>query len=240
MLTVTSLARALDAAYQRIQFTRDLLPADLLGTSIYQPQNGAFTVRRGSIFAAFLLADEIDRAPPEVQGALLEAMQEGQVTIRGEIHPLPQRARPLARPRAVGPAPGAGSAPAAPPPARAHGQRGRTRPGGGGPGRSARRSRRRAHVDPQHRRGRRRGRWRAGGRQSSTRARRARAPHKLVSACAGRPPSASLRGNAGVPPCPQPPCRCRSRATAWSSCPSNPCAFRPSRARPGAAVWAGR
>ncbi len=89
-LAVTTLAQALDAAYQRIQFTPDLLPADLLGTLIYQPQSGAFTVRKGPIFANFLLADEINRAPPKVQSALLEAMQEGQVTIGGESHPLPR------------------------------------------------------------------------------------------------------------------------------------------------------
>jgi MoxR-like ATPase len=89
-LAVTTLAQALDAAYQRIQFTPDLLPADLLGTLIYQPQRGEFTVRKGPIFANFLLADEINRAPAKVQSALLEAMQEGQVTIGSETHPLPR------------------------------------------------------------------------------------------------------------------------------------------------------
>jgi MoxR-like ATPase len=89
-LAVTTLAQALEAAYQRIQFTPDLLPADLVGTLIYQPQSGEFRVRRGPIFANFLLADEINRAPAKVQSALLEAMQEGQVTIGEETHLLPR------------------------------------------------------------------------------------------------------------------------------------------------------
>jgi MoxR-like ATPase len=89
-LAVTSLAQALHAAYQRIQFTPDLLPADLIGTLIYQPQSGEFRVRRGPVFTNLLLADEINRAPAKVQSALLEAMQENQVTIGDETFPLPQ------------------------------------------------------------------------------------------------------------------------------------------------------
>lgn len=89
-LAVTTLAQALRADYQRIQFTPDLLPADLLGTLIYQPQSGDFRVRKGPIFANLLLADEINRAPAKVQSALLEAMQEGQVTIGEKTYRLPQ------------------------------------------------------------------------------------------------------------------------------------------------------
>ena len=89
-LAITTLAQALKANYQRIQFTPDLLPADLIGTLIYQPQSGDFKVRRGPIFANLLLADEINRAPAKVQSALLEAMQEGQVTIGEETYHLPQ------------------------------------------------------------------------------------------------------------------------------------------------------
>src|SRR6266852_1203838 len=87
---VTTLAQALQADYQRIQFTPDLLPADLIGTLIYQPQTGGFQVRKGPIFANVVLADEINRAPAKVQSALLEAMQEGQVTIGDASFPLPQ------------------------------------------------------------------------------------------------------------------------------------------------------
>jgi MoxR-like ATPase len=89
-LAVTSLAQALRARYQRIQFTPDLLPADLIGTLIYQPQSGEFRVRKGPVFANLLLADEINRAPAKVQSALLEAMQENQVTIGEESFRLPQ------------------------------------------------------------------------------------------------------------------------------------------------------
>jgi MoxR-like ATPase len=89
-LAVTTLAQALDASYQRIQFTPDLLPADLIGTLIYQPQSGEFRVRKGPVFANLLLADEINRAPAKVQSALLEAMQENQVTIGDESFALPQ------------------------------------------------------------------------------------------------------------------------------------------------------
>jgi len=87
---VTTLAQALQADYQRIQFTPDLLPADLIGTLIYQPHIGGFQVRKGPVFAHIVLADEINRAPAKVQSALLEAMQEGQVTIGETSFPLPQ------------------------------------------------------------------------------------------------------------------------------------------------------
>ena len=88
--SVTTLAQALQAEYQRVQFTPDLLPADLIGTLIYQPQTGSFQVRKGPVFANLVLADEINRAPAKVQSALLEAMQEGQVTIGDDSFPLPQ------------------------------------------------------------------------------------------------------------------------------------------------------
>ena len=78
---IRSLASALDAQFQRIQFTPDVLPADLIGTMIYLPSQGTFQTRKGPIFANFVLADEINRAPSKVQSALLEAMQERQVTI---------------------------------------------------------------------------------------------------------------------------------------------------------------
>ncbi len=87
-LTINTLARAVDAAFQRIQFTPDLLPADLIGTMIYDPKKSEFFTRKGPIFTNFLLADEINRAPAKVQSALLEAMQEKQVTIGTETHVL--------------------------------------------------------------------------------------------------------------------------------------------------------
>ena len=80
-LTITSLAKAIDAKFSRIQFTPDLLPADLLGTMIYSQKSEQFLVKKGPIFSHFILADEINRAPAKVQSALLEAMQERQVTI---------------------------------------------------------------------------------------------------------------------------------------------------------------
>ena len=80
-LAVRTLARALHLSFSRIQFTPDLLPADVIGTQIYNPRTGDFTVKRGPIFANLVLADEINRAPAKVQSALLEAMQEKQVTI---------------------------------------------------------------------------------------------------------------------------------------------------------------
>jgi MoxR-like ATPase len=80
-LAVRSVAGAIHAQFRRIQFTPDLLPADLIGTQIYNPRSGEFTVKRGPIFSNIVLADEVNRAPPKVQSALLEAMQEKQVTI---------------------------------------------------------------------------------------------------------------------------------------------------------------
>ena len=80
-LSIKTLAASIKAKFQRIQFTPDLLPADLIGTMIYNQKNGEFSVRKGPIFANFILADEINRAPAKVQSALLEAMQERQVTI---------------------------------------------------------------------------------------------------------------------------------------------------------------
>ena len=82
-LTVRTLAEAIDTSFQRIQFTPDLLPADVVGTQVYDQSNGQFSVKRGPIFANIVLADEINRAPAKVQAALLEAMQEKQVTIGG-------------------------------------------------------------------------------------------------------------------------------------------------------------
>ncbi len=87
---VRTFARALDLSFRRIQFTPDMLPADILGTTVLNPKDRSFEFRPGPIFAHIILADEINRAPPKVQSALLEAMQEGQVTIEGESHPLPR------------------------------------------------------------------------------------------------------------------------------------------------------
>ncbi len=87
-LAIKTLAQAVDAKFSRIQFTPDLLPADIIGTQIYNPARSEFTVRKGPIFANFILADEINRAPAKVQSALLEAMQERQVTIGNETFPL--------------------------------------------------------------------------------------------------------------------------------------------------------
>jgi MoxR-like ATPase len=89
-LTVKTLADCLRLSFKRIQFTPDLLPADLVGTQIYQPQTQSFTVKRGPIFANLVLADEINRAPAKVQSALLESMQERQVTIGDQTFPLPR------------------------------------------------------------------------------------------------------------------------------------------------------
>jgi len=89
-LAVKTLAQAIDATFRRIQFTPDLLPADLVGTMIYNPREGSFTTKRGPVFAQVILADEINRAPAKVQSALLEAMQEHQVTLGDETHPLPE------------------------------------------------------------------------------------------------------------------------------------------------------
>jgi MoxR-like ATPase len=89
-LAVRTLAQGLHLSFSRIQFTPDLLPADVIGTQIYNPRSGEFTVKRGPVFANFVLADEINRAPAKVQSALLEAMQEKQVTLGEHTHPLPE------------------------------------------------------------------------------------------------------------------------------------------------------
>src|SRR5262245_42321019 len=89
-LAVKTLGQALDLQFSRIQFTPDLLPADLIGTLIYQQKTGEFVARRGPVFTNLLLADEINRAPAKVQSALLEAMQERQVTLGDATHPLPE------------------------------------------------------------------------------------------------------------------------------------------------------
>lgn len=88
-MAVTVLARAIDAQFRRIQFTPDLLPADLIGTQIYRQSDGEFYTRKGPIFANIILADEINRAPAKVQSALLEAMQERQVSIGDETFAVP-------------------------------------------------------------------------------------------------------------------------------------------------------
>ena len=83
-LAISTLAKTIDAKFNRLQFTPDLLPADIIGTQIYSPKTEKFSIKKGPIFANFILADEINRAPAKVQSALLEAMQERQVTIGGE------------------------------------------------------------------------------------------------------------------------------------------------------------
>ena len=88
-LTVKTLADALGGSFKRLQFTPDLVPADLVGTRIYRPDNGGFDTELGPVFCNFLLADEINRAPAKVQSALLEVMQERQVTIGHETHGVP-------------------------------------------------------------------------------------------------------------------------------------------------------
>jgi MoxR-like ATPase len=87
-LSVRSLAACLDVKFSRLQFTPDMLPADVIGTQVYNPQSGVFTTRKGPVFANLILADEINRAPAKVQSALLEAMQERQVTIGEQSYPL--------------------------------------------------------------------------------------------------------------------------------------------------------
>ncbi len=87
-LTVKTVADTFKALFHRIQFTPDLLPADIIGTMIYNQHNGTFSVKKGPVFANFILADEINRAPAKVQSALLEAMQERQVTIGDQTHPI--------------------------------------------------------------------------------------------------------------------------------------------------------
>ena len=89
-LLVKSLGTVMGLDFERVQFTPDLLPSDVIGTMVFQPQHGEFKVHRGPIFANLVLADEINRAPAKVQSGLLEAMQERQVTIGGHSHPLPQ------------------------------------------------------------------------------------------------------------------------------------------------------
>ncbi len=88
-LLVRSLARAFDLAYGRVQFTPDLMPSDVIGTNVFDQRTSDFTLRKGPIFVNVLLADEINRTPPKTQAALLEAMEERQVTIDGETHRLP-------------------------------------------------------------------------------------------------------------------------------------------------------
>src|SRR5260221_1766252 len=87
-MSVRTLAAAIQAQFHRIQFTPDLLPADIIGTLIYNPQNGKYQATKGPVFANLVLADEINRAPAKVQSALLEAMQERQMTLRGGTKPL--------------------------------------------------------------------------------------------------------------------------------------------------------
>ncbi len=89
-LSVSTLAKTLKASFHRIQFTPDFLPADIVGTMIYQPQEARFVPRKGPVFANIILADEVNRAPAKVQSALLEAMQERQVTLGETTHPLPR------------------------------------------------------------------------------------------------------------------------------------------------------
>src|SRR5262249_55102704 len=89
-LTVKTLARTIRGSFKRIQFTPDLVPADLVGTRIYNQKTGDFTTSLGPVFTNLLLADEINRAPAKVQSALLEVMQERQVTIAGESHRVPE------------------------------------------------------------------------------------------------------------------------------------------------------
>ncbi len=88
-LSVKTLSGALSTSFHRVQFTPDLLPADLVGTLVYNPKEGNFRTKKGPVFANIILADEINRAPAKVQSALLEAMQERQVTLGEETHPLP-------------------------------------------------------------------------------------------------------------------------------------------------------
>jgi MoxR-like ATPase len=87
-LLAKALARALDLHFARVQFTPDLMPADVIGTAVFRADRGAFELRRGPVFTEVLLADEVNRTPPKTQAALLEAMEERQVTIDGERHPL--------------------------------------------------------------------------------------------------------------------------------------------------------
>ncbi|MFW2773035.1 AAA family ATPase, partial [Acinetobacter baumannii] len=88
-LTARSFAQSLGLPFSRVQFTPDLLPMDITGSEVFSQATGAFEFRPGPVFAGFLLADEINRTPPKTQAALLEAMQERQVSIEGTTHPLP-------------------------------------------------------------------------------------------------------------------------------------------------------
>jgi MoxR-like ATPase len=88
-LTARTLSKALGLSFTRIQFTPDLMPSDVVGTSVFRPQDGAFHLVKGPVFTEILVADEVNRTPPKTQAALLEAMEERQVTIDGVTHPLP-------------------------------------------------------------------------------------------------------------------------------------------------------
>ena len=88
-LMVRALSLAISADFSRVQFTPDLMPSDVIGTNVFDPSSGKFDLRKGPVFTGLLLADEINRTPPKTQAALLEAMQERQVTIDGENHALP-------------------------------------------------------------------------------------------------------------------------------------------------------
>ncbi|MDR1665994.1 MAG: AAA family ATPase, partial [Puniceicoccales bacterium] len=88
-LVIKTLAKIFQVQFRRIQFTPDLLPADILGTLIYDPKEGQFRTKKGPIFSNLILADEINRAPAKVQSALLEAMQERQITLGDQVYPLP-------------------------------------------------------------------------------------------------------------------------------------------------------
>ena len=98
---VRVLAEVVDASYSRIQFTPDLLPADLIGAMVYRPQTGEFIPRRGPVFTQIVLADEINRAPAKVQSALLQAMEERQITIGEQTFGLPQPLMVLATQNAL-------------------------------------------------------------------------------------------------------------------------------------------
>jgi MoxR-like ATPase len=95
-LAVRTVARTLHLSFSRIQFTPDLLPADVLGTQVFNPRSGEFSIKKGPVFAHLILADEINRAPAKVQSALLEAMQEQQVTLGDQTYPLPRPFQVLA------------------------------------------------------------------------------------------------------------------------------------------------
>ena len=88
--SVKELAKCIDGEFHRIQFTPDLLPADLTGTDVYRPENGTFEFRPGPLFHEIILADEINRAPAKVQSALLEAMEERHITVGAKTYPLPE------------------------------------------------------------------------------------------------------------------------------------------------------